>query len=73
VSDLQCPLDEVIEASHVVTQDLLDIIGVEEGNVLVVTELHDNLVWRTGPHGLKLQLTSSIVFAFAEGIAKSLG
>jgi hypothetical protein len=72
IGDLQRPLDAVIEDSHRIVQRLLDIIAVEERNPLVVTEPYNNVVWRTGPHGLKLQLTSGIVFAaepmFLKGI-----
>jgi hypothetical protein len=71
-ADLQRPLDGLIEDSHSVVQRLLDIIAVEERNPLAVTEPYNNVLWRTGPHGLKLQFTSGIVFAaepiFLKGI-----
>src|SRR5437867_8806516 len=38
---------------HSVAQDLLDIVAVEERTALLIAEPHDNLAWRTGPHGLK--------------------
>ena len=60
VLDLNQPLATVIAAAHVVAQDLLDIVAVEERAALLIAEPHDNLVWRTGQHGMKLQLTSSI-------------
>jgi hypothetical protein len=60
--NLNKPLADVIDAAHGVAQDLLDTVAVEERNALLVFEPHDNVVWRTGPHGLKLQLTSSITF-----------
>jgi hypothetical protein len=62
VSDLNEPLAEVIAAAHEVVQRLLYIVAVEERNALLIVEPHDNVVWRAGPHGLKLQLTSSITF-----------
>ena len=62
ITNLAQPLDDVIESAHNVAQDLLDIVAVEERDALVVTEPHDNVVWRSGSHGLKLQSTSSIVF-----------
>lgn len=62
ITNLAQSLDDVIESAHDVAQDLLDIVAVEERDALVVTEPHDNVVWRSGPHGLKLQSTSSIVF-----------
>jgi hypothetical protein len=55
----------VVDAAHDVAQNLLDIVAVEERASLLVVEPHDNLVWRTSPHGLKVQLTSSITFAAA--------
>jgi hypothetical protein len=61
-SNIQQSLDEVIEGAYDVAQDLLDIVAVEDRDILVVIEPYDNVVWRTGPHGLKLQSTSSIVF-----------
>ena len=63
VSDLQQPIASVIEHAHGVAQNLLDIVAVEERNPLLLIEPHNNVVWRTGPHGLKLQLTSGITFA----------
>jgi hypothetical protein len=66
VLNLQEPLADVIEAAHGVAEDLLDILAVEERNALLVIEPHNNLVWRSGPQGLKLQLTSGITFG-AEG------
>jgi hypothetical protein len=62
VLDLKEPLANVIADAHAVAQDALDIVVVEERDALLVLEPHDNVVWRTGPHGLKLQLTSSITF-----------
>ena len=71
-TNLQQSLDDFIESAYNVAQDLLDIVAVEERDCLVVIEPHDNVVWRTGPHGLKLQLTSSIVFGTL-GSAKLTG
>lgn len=62
VLNLNEPLTGVVQTAHSVAQDLLDIVAVEERTALLVIEPHDNLVWRTGPHGLKLQLTNSITF-----------
>jgi hypothetical protein len=62
VSDLNESLAEVIAAAHEVAQRLLDIVAVEERNALLIVEPHDNVAWRAGPHGLKLQLTSPITF-----------
>jgi hypothetical protein len=61
--DQNKPLSTVAETSHAVAEDFLDIVAVEERTPLLVTEPHDNVVWRTGPHGLKAQLTTSITFA----------
>jgi hypothetical protein len=63
VSNMKEPLADVIEAAHGVAEDLLDIVAVEERNALLVIEPYNNVVWRSGPHGLKLQLTSGITFA----------
>jgi Methylamine utilization protein MauJ len=57
------PLSTVAAAAHPVAEDFLDIVAVEERTPLLVAEPHDNLVWRTGPHGLKVQLTAGITFA----------
>ena len=57
------PLSTVAETSHCAAEDFLDIVAVEERTPLLVTEPHDNVVWRNGPHGLKAQLTTSITFA----------
>lgn len=62
MTNLQQPLDHVIENAYAVSQRLLDIVAVEDRDALVVLEPYDNVVWRTGSHGLKLQSTSSIVF-----------
>lgn len=62
VWDLNEPLAEVIAGTHEVAQRLLDIVAVEERNALLVVEPHDSVVWRAGPHGVKLQLASSITF-----------
>jgi len=68
-TSLNRPLADVIGAAHVIAQDLLDIVAVEERTALLIAEPQDNVVWRTGPHGLKLQLTSSITMtAEAPGI-----
>jgi hypothetical protein len=61
--DQNKPLYTVAETSHPIAEDFLDIVAVEERTPLLVTEPHDNVVWRTGPHGLKAQLTTSITFA----------
>ena len=63
-TNLNEPLSEVVDAAHGVAQDFLDIVAVEERSFLLVVEPHDNLTWRTGPHGMKLQLTRSITFSF---------
>ena len=63
VSSLNEPLSDVVDAAHGVAQDFLDIVAVEERASLLVVEPHNNVVWRTGPHGLKVQLTSSITFS----------
>src|SRR5687768_10985452 len=55
VLDLNEPLTSVVETAHDVAEDLLDIVAVEERNALLVLEPHDNVVWRTGPHGVKVQ------------------
>ena len=60
--NLNSPLADVIEVAHGVSQDLLDIVAVEERNALLIIEPHNNLVWRTGPQGLKMQLTSALTF-----------
>lgn len=63
LSNLHQPLDEIMPQAHNVVQNLLDIVAVEERNALVVTEPYNNVIWRTGPHGLKLQLTTDIIFS----------
>ena len=60
-TNLDRPLADVVDAAHSVAQNLLDIVAVEERSALLIAEPRDNVVWRTGPHGLKLQLTSSII------------
>jgi hypothetical protein len=57
------PASSIVEAADAVVQQFLDIVAVEERTPLLTVEPHDNLLWRTGPHGLKLQLTSSITFS----------
>ena len=54
----------VIGAAHDVAQAFLDIVAVEERAAMLLVEPHNNIVWRTGPHGLKIQLTESITFTF---------
>lgn len=61
-SNLQERLDHIIESAYDAAQDVLDIVAVEDRDALVVIEPYDNVVWRIGSHGLKLQSTSSIVF-----------
>src|SRR3954447_13844346 len=63
VQNLSKPLSDVVEAAHEVAEDFLDIVAVEDRASLLVLEPHNNLVWRTGPHGLKFQLTSSITIS----------
>ncbi|WP_431064498.1 methylamine utilization protein MauJ [Methylotuvimicrobium sp.] len=65
--DQNKPLETVAVAAHAVAEDFLDIVAVEERTALLVAAPHDNVVWRTGPHGLKMQLTTSIVFAAEPG------
>lgn len=57
------PLATVSEVAHAVAADFLDIAAVEERTPLLVAEPHDGVIWRTGPHGLKAQLTASITLA----------
>ena len=64
VVDITKPLRTVVEAAHEVAQRFLDIVAVEERAALLVVEPHDNIVWRAGPNGLKVQLTQSIIFWF---------
>lgn len=68
--DLQEPLDEVIKAAHEIAQELLDIVAVEQRNSLLIIEPHNNVTWRTGPHGLKVQLIDAITFAAELGECK---
>ncbi len=70
VSNLNEPLSDLVEAADGVAQDFLDIVAVEERASLLVVEPHNNVVWRTGPHGLKVQLTSSITFSAELGDIK---
>jgi hypothetical protein len=69
--DLREPLDEVIKAAHEIAQELLDIVAVEERTSLLITEPHNTVTWRTGPHGLKVQLTEAITFAAEPGEFKA--
>ena len=62
VLNINEPLAKVIEAAHDQAQNFLDIMVVEERNALLIIEPLNNLVWRTGPYGLKLQLTRDITF-----------
>jgi hypothetical protein len=57
VSDLNKPLAAVAAAAHAAAEEFFDIVAVEERSSLLLVEPHDNFVWRTGPHGLKVQLT----------------
>lgn len=66
-SDQTKALETVATAAHAIAEDFLDIVAVEERTPLLVAEPHDNVVWRIGPHGLKVQLTTSIVFAAEQG------
>jgi len=50
--DQNKPLETIAVAAHSVAEDFLDLVAAP----------HDNVVWRTGPHGLKMQFTTSIVF-----------
>lgn len=68
--DQSKPLETVAIEAHAVAEDFLDIVAVEERTPLLIAEPHDNVVWRTGTHGLKMQLTTSIVFAAELGQAK---
>lgn len=63
VLNLNEPLANVIEAAHDIAQKFLDIMAVEERNALIIIEPLNHLVWRSGPYGLKLQLTSDITFS----------
>ena len=56
-------LPTISVGAHPVAEDFLDIVAVEERTPLLIAEPHDNFVWRTGPHGLKAQLTTSVTFA----------
>ncbi len=56
-------LASIVNAAHDVAQDFLDIVAVQERVALLLLEPHDNIVWRTGTHGIKVQLTSSITFS----------
>jgi hypothetical protein len=67
VADLQKPLSTVVDAADAAAQQFLDIVAVEERSPLLTVEPHDNLTWRTSPHGLKYQLTSSITFSAGLG------
>lgn len=57
------PLESIVAAAHPFAEDALDIVSVEERVPLLLPEPHDALVWRRGVHGVKTQLTTSIVFA----------
>jgi len=66
-SDQNKPLETIAVAAHAVAENFLDIVAVEERTALLIAAPHDNVVWRTRPHGLKMQLTTSIVFAAEPG------
>lgn len=70
VLDLNRPLTEVLKAAHEIAQVMLDIVAVEERNSLLIVEPHNNVTWRTGPHGLKTQLTLAITFSAQLGNPK---
>lgn len=63
VSNLNDPMSEMVESAHEAAQEALDIVAVEERAALLAVEPHNNVAWRTGPHGLKVELTSSITFS----------
>jgi hypothetical protein len=44
-------------------------VAVEERAALLVVEPRNNIVWRAGPSGLKVQLTQSIIFPFRVDLA----
>jgi len=56
-------LDTIVASAHPVAEEFLDILAVEERTPVLLAEPHDGVVWREGPHGLKVQLTTSITFA----------
>jgi hypothetical protein len=62
-SNLNDPMSEMVDSAHEAAQEMLDIVAVEERAALLVVEPHNNVAWRSGPHGLKVELTSSITFA----------
>jgi hypothetical protein len=63
VLNLNDPMSEMVGAAHEAAQELLDIAAVEERAALLAVEPHNNVAWRTGPHGLKVEITSSITFS----------
>lgn len=48
-TNLQQPLDQVIEGAYDMAQRLLDIVAVEGRDALVVIEPHDNVIWPEKP------------------------
>lgn len=59
------PLESIVAAAHPFAEEFLDIVAVEERVPLLVSNPHDAVVWRRGAHGVKAQLTASIIFAAA--------
>ena len=56
-------IDAIAMIAHSIAEELLDVAAVDDRTPLLLIEPEDNVAWRTGPHGTKVQLTQSIVFA----------
>src|SRR4051794_8344124 len=54
------PMLEMVGEAHEATEQLLDMIAVEERTSLLCVEPHNNLAWRTSPQRMKAVLRGAI-------------
>ncbi|MBL8297926.1 MAG: hypothetical protein JNN30_06190 [Rhodanobacteraceae bacterium] len=57
--------ENIVRQTHEVAENALDILAVEDRQALIIQNPMDGVVWRVGEHGLKIDLSTSIVFATA--------
>ena len=61
------PMMDMITEAHDAAEQILDIVAVEERAALLCVEPHNNVAWRMGQNGLKVELTSGITFSAEPG------
>lgn len=66
-SQTRTPVVDTIADAHDTVEKLLDIAAVEERTALLCVEPHNNVAWRIGQTGLKVELTSGITFSAESG------